>query len=147
MKKSAKDEIKSLIIMALLLTLLFTFLGLMGLADRALSLPRAGPSETFTWEGEFDPNIFTKWEVAEAKMINPGIIMAIVQNPDKKAEVQKIQMTIHTDGTLLSYRYFKRSEIYEYKINIDNNKYKRMKYTEKKRLSCIICHPEVGEKI
>jgi len=99
-----------------------------------------GMAWAFTWEGELDPNEFVKWQIIEAKMASPLTMIATAQNPDKEAEVQRIQMIIYINGTLLSYRYFKGDEIYEYELNLDKDMYERRKHTEKPRQSCMQCH-------
>ena len=99
-----------------------------------------GMAWAFTWEGELDPNEFVKWQIIETKMFNSLTMIATAQNPDKGAEVQRIQMFIYINGTLLSYRYFKEGEIYEYELNLDKDMYERRKHTEKYRQSCMQCH-------
>jgi hypothetical protein len=99
-----------------------------------------GMAWAFTWEGELDPNEFVKWQIIETKMFNSLTMIATAQNPDKGAKVQRIQMFIYINGTLLSYRYFKGGEIYEYELNLDKDMYERRKHTEKYRQSCKQCH-------
>lgn len=93
----------------------------------------------FTYEGELDPNVFTTWKAVEVEMIGFQKAVAIVQNPDSNADVQRIQMIIHINGTLLSYKYFKNGEIYSYKINIEMDRYERRKYTDRERRACMKC--------
>ena len=100
----------------------------------------AGMAWAFSWEGELDPNDLDKWEIIGATMLNPLTMIATAQNPDKEVEIQRIQMFIYIDGTLISYRYFKGGEIYEYVFNTDKDMYERNEYTEKHRQSCIQCH-------
>ncbi len=99
-----------------------------------------GMAWAFTWEGELDPNEFVKWQIIETKMFNSLTMIATAQNPDKGAKVQRIQMFIYINGTLLSYRYFKEGEIYEYELNLDKDMYERRKHTENYRKSCMQCH-------
>ena len=100
----------------------------------------AGMAWAFGWEGELDPNEFGKWQIIGAEMVNPLTMIVTAQNPDKEAEIQRIQMFIYIDGTIISYRYFKEAEIYDYVFNIDKNIYERNEYTEKDRQSCMQCH-------
>jgi hypothetical protein len=100
----------------------------------------AGMAWAFSWEGELDPNEFVKWQIIGAKMVSPLTMIATAQNPDKEAEIQRIQMILYIDGTLLSYRYFKGGEIYDYELNIDKSMYERHEYTEKDHRSCMQCH-------
>jgi len=100
----------------------------------------AGMAWAFTWEGELDPNEFDKWQIIGAEIVNPLTMIATAQNPDMRAEIQRIQMFIYIDGTLISYRYFKDGEIYDYVFNSDKYMYERHQHTEKDRQSCIQCH-------
>ena len=111
-----------------------------------------GAAQGLTWEGELDPTKFPKWDIIETRMINSTTMLATAQNPDKNAKIQRIQMTFHInlngqEGILVSYRYFKNGEIYNYEANADMNGYERRRYTDKERRGCMTCHPEIGEKI
>lgn len=101
----------------------------------------------FTWEGEFNPNDFTKWEIVETDMVSSTMIMVAVQNPSGNAEVRRIRMFIRKDGTLLSYDYFKKGEIYDYRLNVERDRYERYRYTKKEYLECMQCHSEIKEFI
>ena len=94
----------------------------------------------FTYEGEMDPDEFTMWELVQSDMISFIKMVAIVQNPDREADVQRIQMFMYINGTLLSYRYFKGGEAYNYELNIDKDRYERRRYTDKERRACMKCH-------
>ena len=107
----------------------------------------AGYVFAFTWEGELNPDEFDNWKFAEVTILSSTKVRVTIQNPDSKATVQRIQITIHIDRTLLSYRYFKRGEIYKYVLNTKKDRYERRRYSVKKRRACMQCHPEIGEKI
>ena len=94
----------------------------------------------FTYEGELDPGVFTKWEFVDVTILSSMKAMVVVQNPDREATVQRVQMTISVNRTLLSYRYFKKGNIYNYKLNVKKDRYERRKYTDRERQACMRCH-------
>ncbi len=100
----------------------------------------AGMAWGFSWEGELDPNELDNWQITAPTMVDPLRMIATAQNPDKEAEIQRIQMVLYIDGTLISYRYFKEGEIYDYVLNVDTDTYERQDYTETDRQSCMQCH-------
>lgn len=98
----------------------------------------------FTYEGELDPNEFTKWEFVDVKLVSALVATITIQNPDKSANIQRVQMSVYINsdgsGSLFGYRYFKQGEIYEYEISIDKKRYERRKYTGKEWRACLKCH-------
>lgn len=105
----------------------------------------------FTYEGELDPREFTKWDIVDIGEVKSMIVAITIQNPDTNAKIQRVQLTAYIDsdgnGILLSYRYFKEGNIYEYEATANKKGYKQYKHTEKERRSCMKCHPEIAEKI
>jgi len=130
------------------ITLLIQFVIVITLISLAFLPPYAF---AFTYEGELDPREFAKWDIVNIGEVKSMMVTITIQNPDKEAEIQRIQMTVQInpsgDGTLLSYRYFKEGEIYKYEATANKKGYKQYKHTEKERRSCMKCHPEIAEKI
>lgn len=94
----------------------------------------------FTYEGKLDPNEFTKWKLVEVRMVSSQMAVATAQNPDTSADIQRVQMLLHINGTLFLYQYFKNGEIYAYELNIKRDIYQRRKHTDKERRACLKCH-------
>ena len=104
----------------------------------------------FTWEGELDPNEFDKWELAYAMPQSNGVSWYVVKNPDKSELIDTVALLVDLNANLLGYRYFIGNEPHGYFFDLDEEKYKRHKYTQEQKQACMECHSgkvELGVKL
>jgi len=98
-------------------------------------------AHSYTFEGELDPDVFTKWPRVSQGMVTPVIGKVMVQNPDISSPIQKVEMFIYIPlSVLTAYRYFKHGEIYQYKLDIKANRYVRKHLTDHEKKGCMKCH-------
>lgn len=98
---------------------------------RAESAPsQKDTSETTTYEGELDPNLFSGWPVVGSgpAPMGPPFLLVTIQNPDEKSGIKHVVVLIMTafDGAyIMSYGYEKDGLRYFYRLDTEANKYVR----------------------
>ena len=107
-------------------------------------------TQTWTWEGLFDPNEFNRW--VEISQMTEGftpfgfLYWSIIQNPDPNHTVQKVALLIRSKGgILLGYRCFNQGEPYGVFLDPETDHYAEYKYTQEERNACAECHTNLGQ--
>jgi len=101
-------------------------------------------AQSFTFEGDLDPNVFIQWPRISQGMATPVIGIVVVQNPDSSSPIKKVEMSIYALlDQLIAYRYFKDGESYRYELDVKADRYIRKKYTEEEKKGCMECHKEL----
>jgi len=95
------------------------------------------------WDGEINPYELPKWDVVPGSDISAGLNMlrVIVQNPDKKAEIQRVKVFYEISSTIIvGYQYFKGGIPYVYRLRCSEKKYVRLMLAEENLGACMECH-------
>jgi len=101
----------------------------------------------FEWEGELDPNDFSKWPVIEMSAPDKGIVWVRISNPDTDSDIETVSLAVSEQTEiLLAYKYFKLGEPYFYRYDRKLDKFVRYKFTHKERSQCMECH-ELNQSI
>ena len=102
----------------------------------------AQTSNTFTWEGELDPNEFDNWKIVGTQPTPKGNIWVFMKNPDLVSPIKIVSIAVDRDKNVLSYCYFKNGNPYSYFFDSGENKYKQHHFTQGERKSCMRCHQD-----
>ena len=82
--------------------------------------------QTYTYDGEFNPDVFMNWRVIDRKFIGEFTIVALLGNPDEAADVEVIEaglMVVEDWVRLIGYRYFINNAEFRFLLNSETNNY------------------------
>lgn len=105
-----------------------------------LILLTAGMAWATTWEGEFDPNEFSKWKFLSVTPNVEGLAWVLIKNPDQASSIDVVALAVDLNSNILGYRYFKYGEAYSYTFDNNQDKYVRHYFTHEEKTSCTKCH-------
>ncbi len=101
-------------------------------------------ANNFPSSSMIDPNSFYKkpvWKIVEKTFarVTPRLVTFIIQNPDRKAEVQRVRVwVLMPSGVVLCYQYFYNGDIDQYIM--ESRGFVRRELSLHQRRSCIPCH-------
>lgn len=105
-----------------------------------LILLTAGMAWATTWEGELDPNEFSKWKFLSVTPNVEGLAWVLIKNPDHASSIDIVALAVDLSSNILGYRYFKYGEPYSYTFDNNQDKYVRHYFTHEEKESCMKCH-------
>ena len=118
-------KLMSTLLSTLLLILLST--GCATVAEKTTIVP--APDETYTYEGEVNPDDFMRWDVVGTEHFTAGennYAQFLLANPDKDSPITQIIAVIYVVNNnmqLVSYGYKKNGVDYVYVLDFEQNRY------------------------
>jgi len=102
----------------------------------------------FTWEGELNPDEFSKWEILSIQPTPQGLSYVFIKNPDPNSPIEVVAMMVGYNSILFGYRYFKYGEPYVFAFDPEEAKYKQVPLTEEQKKGCMECHekPKIPQR-
>lgn len=107
----------------------------------AIFIAGVAMAEVLKYEGELNPNEFSEWEVIGGRQTSHYESEEAIVNSDKNSKIKIVQVFFFRTA-IKKYRYFKGTDIYEYRINGATSTFERYIYTEEERRGCAKCHQD-----